>query len=456
MEELALKDYFLIIKKKKWFVISLIIIFSIVASLITYFNMEPVYKTYTSLIIEETKGYYDSDNNQKYLDQKFMNTYSEIVKSKLVMNDVKKNLELDFSLKDLSENIEVSIMPDTDIIKIEVIGKNPKTIANIANETAKVSIQHMRGMNDIKGIKVIDEAQIPQLQTNSVSKSNIINIFIAGLLGALVSISIVFLLEHLDGAIKNPKHVEKHLEIPVIGIIQKTKKSLVMYEEPDSFTAENYRTLITNIMSIQSNKGIKSILITSSIPNEDRSLVVSNIAIGMSRTERKVLLIDGDLRKPSIHTYFDMDNNLGLSNILKGNKNCNEVIKKTEKNFHILTSGQTISNPAELLASNNMKDLLEKASKKYDTIIINSPSLGGVTDATTLSAITDGTILVCSVGETDIDEIKIGKKLLEKVNTNILGMVLNKVIIEKDNYYKYYYSSYMYYKENRKEEQKSI
>ncbi|MBU5294114.1 polysaccharide biosynthesis tyrosine autokinase [Anaerosalibacter bizertensis] len=453
MEELTLRDYFSIVHRRKWLVIFTTIIFILAGVVINSFNSEQIYKTYTSLIVNETKNNNDLDNNQKYLDQKFMNTYSEIVKSKLVINEVKKNLNLDSSIKKLSESINVDVVSDTDVIKIEVVGNDPEQIARIANEISKVSMKHIKKMSDSKDITVIDKAQVPDLKTNL--ESDIKDIIIHGIIGLLVGSSIVFLLEHLDKRIKSPKDLEKKFNIPVIGVIQKVEENFMMDKNLNSFAAENYRNLMINIDAIQSRNGIKSVLITSFNPNEGNSLISTNIASTIARTKGKVLLIDGNLKKPKIHTYFKLKNDYGLSNVLNENIDYREVIyeDKSEKNLHVLTSGLPIFNSAELLSSRNMKDLLEEISKEYDTIIIDSPSVGGVTDSVALSTNVDGTILVCSAGETDIDDIKKGKELLDKVNANILGIILDKVIIKNDNYYKYYYNNYSYYNDRKEEKE---
>ncbi|WP_050069921.1 polysaccharide biosynthesis tyrosine autokinase [Anaerosalibacter massiliensis] len=453
MDELTLRDFFSIISKRKWVIISVALIFSIIVGIITYFNTGPIYKTHTSLIAEEIKNNNDLDSDQRYLDQKFMNTYSEIVKSKLVIDDVKKNLKLDLSSKEISESIEVNIVPDTDIIKIEVTGKNPKLIADIANKVATISIKYIKNVADYKSIKIIDKAEVPKLQGNSFSKSNIINIIISGILGALISIAVIFLADHLDNTVKSPNHLEKYLDLPVVGVLKYTEEDLVMYKKPDSFTAENYRTVMTNIMSLKIAEEIKSISITSSNPNEDNSLVASNMAIAIAKAGEKVLLIDGNLREPMIHNYFNLENNYGLSNLLNRDINYKEAIReaKIEENLYVLTSGINTINPVELLASKQMNDFLEQMSKEYDFIIINSPSVGGITDSNILSTIADGTIIVCTVEKTDIDEVRASKELLNKLNANILGVILDKVRIEKNNYYKHYYDNYMYYEYGDKE-----
>lgn len=447
MNEISFKDSIQVIKKNKRLITLIMILFAMIAGIVTYVNTEPNYKTYTSLIMEETSKSDDADNNYKYIDQKFMNTYKTMVKSRLVINEVRENLKLDLSFKELSESIEVNVVPDTDIVKIEVSGKKPELIAKIADEMAKVSVKQLESMTEAKTIKILDKANIPGTQKNSISKSNIIA---AAIVGLLIGISLAFLLEHLDSTVKTPIDIEKHFKLPVVGIIQKTEDELVLDENPNSFVAENYRTIATNLKSLRLDKEIKNILITSPKPAEDKDLVSINLAIAMAKSGEKVLLIDSDIRKPKIHKYFNIDNNLGLSNVLKGNNSYDEVIKEVrmEENLHILTSGPILSNPSDLFATRYMEVFLKRMNDNYNVVIIKAPSLGGVADANILSNIADGTLLVCTARETSMEEVKRAKKILDKVNANILGVILNRVDLQEDNYYKYYYDNYMYYKDN--------
>lgn len=440
----TIKDYFLLVKRRKYFVFLMTIIFTVAAGIFIYVKTEPVYKTYTSLIVEERKNLDDSDSNQKYLDQKFMSTYSEIVKSKLVMNEVRESLDNDISLREMFNNIDVSVVSGTDIIKIEVTGRNPKLIADIANKTAETSIKQIKTMTDIKNIKIIDEAQIPKAQRNSIQKSNII---ISGILGFLISITLILITEYFDNTVKSPQILEKHLEIPVIGFTLKSDEALIISEKPDSLGAENYRVIATNIKAIKKNNDMRTILVTSSNPNEGASLVTSNLGFALAKMGKKVLLIDGDLRKPSIHSYFDLDNNLGLSNILSEEIDYKTVIydDEVESNLHILTSGIPSLNPAEMLASAEMSNFLKNIKKEYDFIIINSPSLGTFADANILSILVDETILVCSARETELEEVKRSKELLKKLNIDILGVVMNNVLLDEDSYYSAYLNNYKFY-----------
>ena len=446
MEEISLRDYFLVLKRRKWLIISLTVIFILLAGSINHFVIGVKYKAYTTLIVDGISDNGKDEGDQKYLNQKIINNYSEIAKSNLVMDEVKKNLNLDSRFMKIIEKVELNIVPDANILNIEVTGKDSKLVVKVTDEIAKVSMKRAKDIAKIENIRIIDKAQYPKTPM----KSNLItNIIIGGIIGLMTGIFMAFFLEYLDNTIKTPRDIKRYLGLSVTGIVPLIEKELVLYEEPGSFAAESYRALRTNIQSLKTDKKNKIISFTSSFPNEESSTVVANIATSIAKAKEKVLLIDGDLRNPSIHKIFDLDNHIGLSNILNDNIDYKNAINeiKIEKNLHILTSGSTISNPAELLSSNEMKEFIEKARDDYDMVILNTPSLGIMTDAAVISTIVDGTILVYEVGESNVDEAKMGKALLEKVNANILGAVLNKMPTTEKGYYKYYYDSYLYYKE---------
>ena len=216
---------------------------------------------------------------------------------------------------------------------------------------------------------------------------------------------------------------------------------------PKSPVSEAFRTLRTNIQFYSIDDPIKSLVVTSSGPGEGKSTVSINIAATIAQTEKKVLLIDGDLRKPTLHRAFNMSSLKGLTNILVEDAEYTDVLygAKEVKGLDVIGSGPIPPNPAELLGSNKMKAFIESMNEKYDMVILDAPPIGLVTDSAILSTIVDGTILVCAVGEADINATKRAKDLLDKVNANILGVVLNKVPIKGSGYYKYHYSQYYDY-----------
>ena len=210
-------------------------------------------------------------------------------------------------------------------------------------------------------------------------------------------------------------------------------------ENPTSLLAEAYRGLRTSLEYSSVDKELKSLVITSSNPGEGKSTVSSNLAFILSQGGKKVIVVDADLRKPTIHKKFRVDNREGLTEILIGKKNINEVSKKIEENIHVITAGKKTPNPAEMVSSKAMEELIEILKRKYDYVIIDTPPVRTISDGVILSAKADGVVLVVRAGKTKSADVVKGYKELEKVKANIVGSVLNAVDNKRNGYYYYYY-----------------
>lgn len=223
-----------------------------------------------------------------------------------------------------------------------------------------------------------------------------------------------------------------------------SKKSKAANNEIKSSVKEAYKTLRSNIQFSSLDKKIQTIVVTSSGPGEGKTTTAARLAISMAQASKKTILIDCDLRKPNIHKFFKISNLYGLSSFLIDEIKLSEVLQTTnEANLSIITLGTKPPNPSELLASTKMKNFIESLKSEYDCIILDTPPVILVTDALILSQYADGCLLVVAAGETHKEAVKKAKKLIENVNGNILGIVLNKLDLRKRKYYgydNYYYS----------------
>lgn len=459
MEEISLRELFYIIRKWMALILALFIISVAVAGGVSYFVLKPEYQTFTTLMVGKPKDY-QSENTLEYndliLNQKLVSTYGEIIKSLRVVDKVIQNMKLDLSYKSFIDKVNVSLVKDTEIIKIEVTDQDPILATDIANETALVFMDSVKDIMKIENVQVIDRAQTPE---RPISPRPRLNMAIAGVLGLMVGVFLTFLIEFLDNTLKSPEDVEKHLELAVIGtipLISEIDRGLITQVNPKSPVSEGFRTLRTNIQFSNIDKEIKTLIITSSTPKEGKSMVAANLASTIAETDKRVLLIDCDLRKPKVHKNFEISNLYGLTNIIVGDKRLDDIVYShaNYKNFHILTSGPIPPNPAELLGSKRMENFLEDIRDDYDMVILDSPPIGLVTDSAVLSTITDGLLYVGAVGQVEMEMFKRSKSLLDKVNANILGVVLNKVPISGKSYYKYNYYEYSDYYGERKSRKK--
>lgn len=217
------------------------------------------------------------------------------------------------------------------------------------------------------------------------------------------------------------------------------KKLLITRDYSKSPISEQYRVIRTNIQFTSIDEEIRSIMVTSSEPGEGKSTTVANLAIVFAQQGKKVLLIDADLRKPSIHYTFDLANIFGLTTILSKRIEMWNAIAKTDvENLFILTSGPVPPNPAELLSSLSMRNLIDQLKEQFDILLFDTPPLLAVTDGQIISNLCQGSILVIASGKTEKDKALKSKELLTNANSSLLGVVINKKKKSKKNQYYYY------------------
>lgn len=220
--------------------------------------------------------------------------------------------------------------------------------------------------------------------------------------------------------------------------IHSNKRNLITHFNSLSPISEQYKTIRTNIQ-FSTDQGIRSIVVTSSGPGEGKSTTVANLAVTFAQQEKRTLLIDGDLRKPTVHYTFQVENQRGLTNVLTKRDDLFSCIQKTKiDHLSVLPTGPIPPNPAELLGSQAMKEFLNRAMENFDMILIDTPPVLAVTDAQILANQCDGTILVIKSGETQVDAAMKAKELLVAANGKLLGTVLNQKKVQDSHYYYYY------------------
>ncbi|MED3897053.1 CpsD/CapB family tyrosine-protein kinase [Priestia aryabhattai] len=219
------------------------------------------------------------------------------------------------------------------------------------------------------------------------------------------------------------------------------KRRLLAHNSPKDPVAEQYRTIRTNIQFSNVDQDIKTIVVTSSGAEEGKSTTTSNLATVYAQQGLNVLLIDADLRKPTGHYTFRLENHIGLTNVLTRQSTLAQAVQESEiPHLSVLTSGPIPPNPSELLASAQMAELLKEMKEQFDMIIFDTPPILAVADAQILANQVDGTILVVSSGKTEKDAALKSKELLSNAKGKLLGVVLNNRKVEEGNYY-YYYGS---------------
>lgn len=284
------------------------------------------------------------------------------------------------------------------------------------------------------------------------------NIMLAGVLGMMLAAGIAFLVEYLDDTVKGVSEIEENTGSHVIGFValvdnKDVHNQVYVQKHPRSSVSEAFRSLRTNIEFAQVSRDIKTILVTSSNPNEGKSTVSTNLAAILSQGDKKVVLIDADMRKPSVHKFFGTTNRVGLTNIFRNQLSIEAAQKKIDSmfDFSVISSGNLPPNPSELLASKRMDEILDELKKEVDYIIIDSPPTI-ITDSQILATKVDAVILVAVPSQTKLADIVGAAEQIKKVNGNLIGFIFNKVTKKNArysykgyHYYPYYYSDKSYY-----------
>ena len=444
MEEIDLKDF--LIYLKKYIIIMVLVAVGAVAAMYFYDTQikTPMYNSYTTVILAQQASENSSlTQSDITVNQKLVSTYSEIVKSKLVLQKTIDELHLDTDYDTLNSHVSVKPVENTEIIRISVTDADAAMAPEIANTIAKNFIEQVSSIYDLNNVSVIDQAQKDDTPSNNTLTRDLAIAAIISIFGVL---AIVFIIFYFDDTVKYSDDLEKRIGMPIAGkIIQsdvKTKNptELLVAKYPKSMVSESIKALRTNLQFTNVDKNIGTILITSSQASEGKSFVSSNLAISFAQAGKRVLLIDCDLRKGRIHKMFGLPNVLGLSNLLTDAlTNIAKYVQKTDfKNLSIITRGTIPPNPSELLGSKKNKSLIEGLAKRYDVIIFDGTPCNGVTDSVIMSTLVDAVLVVTKDSATPKNVLQATKEALEKVDAPIAGVVLNSIDKKVAKYYSYY------------------
>jgi succinoglycan biosynthesis transport protein ExoP len=306
-----------------------------------------------------------------------------------------------------------------------------------------------------------------RLPKEAIGPARLRNIILAFLVSLVAGIGLAFLLDFLDDTVKSIDDVDRYIHLPALALIPASRSdrprlrgsapapagtsgestALAMVDDVRSPIAESYRHLRTSLLLSSAGQPPKTILITSSQPSEGKTTTAINTAFMLAQTGADVLIIDCDLRRPRLHANFDLSNSAGLTNLLSGESDLDGLIQTYDKqpNLKVLTSGPVPPNPAELLGSDEMRRLLGLLGERFAHIIIDSPPAISFTDASILSTMVDGVVLVVHGGRSSRAVVRRAKQQLIDVGAHIFGVVLNNVKLEtQDYYYAGYYSNYYY------------
>ncbi len=436
------------------------------------------------LIMDLKQTYIQSEAQYMKLSDALKPDHPEMVRWKGQMESVQKRLNSETGkiIKGIENDYESSLRRESLIRqafeqqKARVMQMKEKAIqynilmreADTNKELYRGLLQRMKEAGISAGItasnvQIVDRAEFP---TNPHKPNKRLNLLLAAIVGLFLGTGVAFFLEYLDNTVKTPEEVEQLIRLPSFGIVPEVSLErrrrlekeasdpveLITHSHAKSMVSEAYRNIRTSILLSFPEKPPKRIVITSPNPGEGKTTTVINTAIALSQTGVQVLIIDTDLRKPRVHKVFCDGNGAGLSNFLSGHAELESIIKNTEiPNLYYIPSGPIPPNPSELIGSGLFKNMLDTLGERFDHLVLDSPPVLGFADSIILSTSTDGIILVVLGGKTPRETLQRAKDVLHQVNAKILGVVINRVNIQRSDYAYYYYRYHYYYgKEGKK------
>ena len=479
MEDLDLREIFEIFWRKKFLIIIFTLLGAIIGAIYSYNFVTPKYQSSTRIILSQVSDVEEDEEevapttknnkttttgintNDITLNQKLVSTYSEIIKGDTVLSEVISQLHITDSLESLRSNITVKSVTDTQIIKITVANEDPVKAKNIANNITGIFEEKIEEIYHISNLTILDEAKVNNTPYNI---NHMRDITMFALVGLVISIALILILNMLDNTIGSEKEIENNLDtnvlvsIPECEIISKKgnkkgkryiQSEIITYSTPKSPASEIFRTLRTNIQFMSSNRNIKTLLVTSTMPGEGKSWVTANLAITFAQSKKKVVIIDTDMRKGRQASLFNIETEPGLSNYLAGfyrngntfSEGIEKCIYNTEVNgLYLIPAGSITAHPSELLASEKMNTLLEELKEKFDIVILDGTPSSIVTDSVILSKDADATIIVSAYKKTKLEDLQRISKEIENVEGKVIGVILNRVKkISKRYQNEYYY-----------------
>lgn len=451
MEEINIREFFIYLKS--YIAVFVIVIAMAIVGVVIYDDMikKPMYQAQTTVVIaksDNVDGSVATTLNDINASQKLVTTYSEIAKSELVLSQVVKNLKLDTTAKALSKNLTIKPVDDTSILSITARSLEPELASSIANEIAKVFAAEVENIYKVENVTQLSVAVTSDAPINKTTTRDLV---LAVVVATFAVGGFAFLRFYLDDTVKYSDDLEKSVGLPMVGCITKgdvkvrrAGSELIAERLPKAIVSENIKSLRTNLQFTAIDKDLKTILVTSTNASEGKSFISTNLAISFAQADKRVLLIDCDLRKGRIHKLFNVSNANGLSNLLAGDlRGFAKFIRPSKiKGLDIITCGTYPPNPSELLASKKNKRLISVLSEYYDIIIFDGAPVGGLADSVILSSFMDETIIVVKDSNTRKGDLAEVKNTLDKVGARVAGVVLNMVNRKSSKYYSsYYYGS---------------
>ena len=435
--ELTLQDFMRVLGGR-WITVVVVTLLGVFCALALSLLTTPLYKASTRLFVSTNSGSSLSDVYQgNRLSQDRVVSYVQLLMGQTLAQRTIDKLGLDESAQKLKGRVSASVKLDTVLIDVRVLDESPVRARDIANTLSDEFVAMVRELESPPDSGAPPNARVVVEQRASIPSRPVVpktarNIAGGLGLGLLLGGGLAVLRDALDNTVKSSEVLEEITKVGLVGSIPLDKgrriQPAIYFENDNSGIAEAFRKLRTNLQFLSVDSPPRVIVLTSSVPNEGKSTTAINIALALAEGERSVVLVDGDLRRPTLAKCLDLVESVGFSTVLSGRASLDEALQKTRfRGLTVLTAGAVPPNPSELVGSQTAKNLLSALREQFDYVIVDSTPLLAVTDAAILAAGADGVLLMARFGHPKREQLLHAVGNLESVGAPLLGAVFTMV-----------------------------
>lgn len=442
--------------RSRWVTIAATTLIVLLGAIAITFMTTPLYQASTRLFVSTTAGASASDLYQgNRLSQDRVLSYTELLKGETLAQRTIDKLNLDMTADELRQKVGASAKLDTVLIKVTVLDPSPVRARDIANALSDEFVVMVREL-ETPGPGARPDARVVVEQRASVPNEPVApkkarNIGIGLALGLALGVGLAVLRDLMDNTVKSRESIETITGVGLAGTIPLAKERrdqpAIAFDKETSAIAEAFRKLRTNLQFLNVDNPPRVIVVISSAPGEGKSTTAINIALALAEADNNVVLVDGDMRRPSLDKYLDLVGSVGFSTVLSGGASLSEVLQATKfSNLTVLTAGPTPPNPSELLGSQAARKVLQDLRSQFDYVIVDSAPLLAVTDGAILATSADGALMMAKFGQTKREQLAHAVGNLRDVGATLLGAVVTMTPVRGTGSYSYNYNyNYSYY-----------
>ncbi|RXZ72233.1 polysaccharide biosynthesis tyrosine autokinase [Agromyces albus] len=447
---MELRDYIRILQKS-WVLIVMLTLVGVAAAATYSLMQTPKFSSSAKVFVSTSGGTSTADLQQgNTFTQQRVKTYADLATTPIVLLPVISTLGIDRTSEQLTAQVTATAPLDTTLIDITVIDEDPALAAEIATAVSESLTEVVQSIETTEAtdesaasspvrLTLVQHAAVPQVP---MSPNVPLNVALGALVGLALGVGLSVLRETLDTRIRNERDVEAVTDAPIIGGIvfdpKAKERPLIVHADPHSPRAESFRTLRTNLQFLDAGRENRSFVVTSSVEAEGKSTTASNLAIALADAGGRVLLVDADLRRPKLAEYLGIEGAVGLSDLLIGRAELQDVVQHWGRNnLYVLPAGRVPPNPSELLGSKAMATTIAELGRAFDVVLFDAPPLLPVTDAAVLAQAVGGTIVVVSAGRAHKGQLKGALAALANVDAPVSGVVLTMMPTKGPDAYGY-------------------